>query len=314
MDTIRTVLLRADDHFNYSSQWTGTKQNTHHFDQAELEDSVITASIGRPVYRNAVGAIKRSHIGGPPKSFVARNGQSLTYDQVLRNNLELTSYIKRGTFYDALLNKTFLASLGWIDLPPSDKRMWSGNLTIPNLNYGYPEELGGAIFPNPDKPSGPYSDAWIKTLKEDCPEQQCPWWNERRPLDQPDPFTQLFSDGDFSKINAEKIERELNMFVDPKIKQETMGNMPRYVLSSMLVSRWGLSLGPGAEEKYRKMQMQSVAHIHQFHGGEVSPSSFWDIYPSPMTLTDPADPSSYLFSLVRWSIVSCEQCTTILLE
>jgi hypothetical protein len=269
MDTIRTALLRGDDHYNFSSFWTGTRDNCHHFDQAELEDSIITAAIGRPVYRNAVASCKRSWTSTPTKTLTGRDGRSITLNQAVLNNVELTAYDRRGRFFDAPVNQTLLAEHGLLGISPTDFRMWTGNLTIPNLNYGYPQELGGPVFRSSDSPSGPFSDEWIKTLKDDCPD--CPWWNERRPVSDPDPLLKLFGkDGDVAKLSLQRPadEKEMNLFIDPSVKQETMGNMPRYISASMLSNRRGVVLGARAEEKYKKQRLFTVGHIHQFYGGE----------------------------------------------
>lgn len=164
----------------------------------------------------------------------------------------------RGKVFSAPPNKTWLDSLGWTSLPPLDTSMWVSNITVPNMNYGFPEELGGRIYPDP--PSGLYSSKWIETLKNDCP--TCPWFNDKRPLTGEDPLPKLFPPNDYSKL-PRLTESALNLFIDPAIKTETFGNTPRWFASSLFSLRRGLSLGPKAK---MKSDYLSIGHIHIWFG------------------------------------------------
>lgn len=146
-DIIRTALSRADDHFEFTKKWTGNNDNCNNFDQALIGDSLVTAGVGRPLYYNHVMACKRPRDNPEEAHFVARNGQRLTTNQVVENMMSLMAYRGRGKFYPGTPNKEWLDQLGWLpEIPAIDAEMWSVNITIPNMNYGYPEELGEALL------------------------------------------------------------------------------------------------------------------------------------------------------------------------
>ena len=257
-DIVRTTLLRADDHYNFSSKWTGNTDNCNSFDQACIGDSLVTAGVGRPLYYNSVQACKRTK--NPDEAhLVARNGQKLTTNQAIENMVSIIAFGSRGKIYSAPPNQAWLDNLGWVQLPQIDAQMWATNVTVPNMNYGFPEELGGLIYP--DTPSGTYSSKWIETLKNDCP--SCPWFNDKRPLTAEDPLYKLFPTNDYSKIPRLTNETQLSLFIDPAVKKETFGNTPRWFASSLFSLRRGMALGTKSKMKNHYL---SIGHIHYWFG------------------------------------------------
>ena len=94
------------------------------------------------MYYNHVQACKRPRQNPDEAHFAARNGQKLTTNQVVENMMNLIGYRDRGRFVSGKPNKDFFDQLGWSEMPAGDAEMWVANLTIPNMNYGYPEEIG----------------------------------------------------------------------------------------------------------------------------------------------------------------------------
>ena len=256
MDAIRTVLLRADDKYNMSSKWTGNHRNCQDDDQAIIADSLLTAAAGRPLYLRYVWFCKLLPGGILGSQLMAKNGQRLSIQQAHANMEVLADAGSRGKRISVLPNRTWMDQIGWIDIPEIDTRSLVANITIPNLNYGFPDELGGIIYP--ELPSGKYSSKWIETLKNDCP--KCPWFNERRPIHGQDPLDDLFPNGDHSKLQKLTNDPARNLFIDPAIKQETFGYLPRWLSTSLIHQRRGMSSGPNA--KNQESGYLSVGHIH----------------------------------------------------
>jgi hypothetical protein len=76
-----------------------------------------------------------------------------------------------------------------------------------------------------------------------------------------DPLSQLFNN-DYSKLKVSN-ESQRNLFIDPAMKRETFGNMPKWFAASLFNHRRGMSLGPGAKMKNSYL---SIGHIHYWFG------------------------------------------------
>ncbi len=56
------------------------------------------------------------------------------------------------------------------------------NLTVPNLAWGYPMELGGGLYNVSPASIGEHTRAFHEQLRRDCEGQgpECKWWDETR--------------------------------------------------------------------------------------------------------------------------------------
>lgn len=259
-DTIRTILYRADDDYNFSSRWMGHHRNCQNDDQAIIADSLLSAAVGRPLYQRYIWFCKI--LGNLVHHLSLSNGQTITLSQAYRNMEVLGDAASRGRRFSILPNKSWLDKLGWLNIPTIDSETLMANLSVPNMNYGFPPELGGSIY---DPPSGRYSNSWEETLKSDCP--SCPWFNDKRPLHEADPLDLLFH-GPNDRLELQKLANESmrDLFIDPNIKQESFGYSPRWFSSSLVHQRRGMAVGPAA----MNMGYLSIGHIHAW--GEHIPS------------------------------------------
>ena len=198
------LLRRADDHYVYLSKWTGKTFNIQTFDQSWILDALKSASAGLRLSEIL------THQKGQDAIYVGFKGQKLTQKEVQFKTSRLSEAHDKMTCINTP-PQLLLDSIGISDLPIEHKRFCYGNLTVPNLNYGLPEELGGRGWP--DGPPGNFSSDFERMLQEDCP--QCPPWPEHRPAIPQQEFEEILSKPEIDRATAQR-------FIDPNIAPEVL--------------------------------------------------------------------------------------------
>jgi hypothetical protein len=137
----------------------------------------------------------------------------------------------------------------WLEVPKEDRLLLYGNLTVPNLKYGFPEELGGRQWP--EGPPGNFSSDFEQMLKSDCP--HCAWWPEERPTIAQEQWNEILSLTTIDKTTA-------SLFMDPSVAPEVFGKSPHWFAASLMHARKGTTVGLHAV----KQGYPAIGHVFGF--------------------------------------------------
>jgi hypothetical protein len=181
--------------------------------------------------------------------YIGLKGQELTPNQV-RDTMGSFADGNRKMVCTYPRPEELLSGMGLSDIPYEHKKFCSGNLTVPNLSYGFPDELGGRAWP--EGPPGNFSSDFERMLKEDCP--QCPDWPEYRPMIPQDQFREVLSKKD-------KNNTDLQLFLDPSIPTEVFAMAPPWLAISILLARTGTLTGPNNKHH---QGYPLVGHMHRW--------------------------------------------------
>jgi hypothetical protein len=264
------LLRRADDHYEYLSQWTKRSENCQSFDQSWIDDAVMSATAGLRISDSLVHRCKLD------KNFTGVKGNLLTAGQV--KHLQGQFLQHRHKIIDSFpIPDTLIKSMSglMLEVPKEDRLLLYGNLTVPNLKYGFPEELGGRQWP--DGPPGNLSSDFEQMLKSDCP--HCAWWPEERPTIPQELFHEILSRTDIDKTTA-------SIFIDPSIAPEVFGKSPNWFASPLLHARKGTTFGLHAvKQGYPAIGHIFAMEIHDMLYKVCGSGAILNSHLTPMTLS-----------------------------